>query len=174
MLRGAVTTSSRRRLKIPRRPLWSEEQSPEEVDAQERTAFLKWRRALAAVEEAERLVLTPFEKNLEVWRQLWRVVERSHIVVQVGMFPMLGVCSELPDCEACPQTAGEPVAALCPQKGLGCCQLQPPSQGLMLCSHMLKGRYTSPALVLDFYEASYARNFACRWSHYHQAPDATP
>ena len=55
------------------------------MDAQERAAFLQWRRALAAVEEAERLVLTPFEKNLEVWRQLWRVVERSHIVVQVGL-----------------------------------------------------------------------------------------
>ena len=74
------------RLKIPRRPSWSEEQSPEEIDAQERAAFLAWRRALAAVEESERLVLTPFEKNLEVWRQLWRVVERSHIVVQVRLF----------------------------------------------------------------------------------------
>ena len=26
---------------------------------------------------------TPFEKNLEVWRQLWRVIERSDIVVQI-------------------------------------------------------------------------------------------
>jgi len=52
------------------------------VDAQERAAFVAWRRELAAVEEGERLVLTPFEKNLEVWRQLWRVLERSHIVVQ--------------------------------------------------------------------------------------------
>lgn len=55
----------------------------EEVDAQERAAFLAWRRALAAVEEEEELVLTPFEKNLEMWRQLWRVLERSHVVVQV-------------------------------------------------------------------------------------------
>lgn len=32
-------------------------------------------------------VLTPFEKNLEVWRQLWRVLERSDIVVQAsGVF----------------------------------------------------------------------------------------
>lgn len=29
------------------------------------------------------LLLTPFERNLEVWRQLWRVVERSHLVVQI-------------------------------------------------------------------------------------------
>ena len=29
------------------------------------------------------LLLTPFERNLEVWRQLWRVLERSHLVVQI-------------------------------------------------------------------------------------------
>jgi large subunit GTPase 1 len=50
---------------------------------QERSSFLAWRRNLAALEEEEGLVLTPFEKNLEVWRQLWRVLERSDIVVQV-------------------------------------------------------------------------------------------
>lgn len=55
----------------------------EQVDAQERAAFLSWRRDLAAVEEEEELILTPFEKNLEMWRQLWRVLERSHVVVQV-------------------------------------------------------------------------------------------
>ena len=71
------------RLRVPRRPAWRPEQSPEEVDAQERAAFLVWRRDLALVEEQEKLVLTPFEKNLEIWRQLWRVLERSHIVVQV-------------------------------------------------------------------------------------------
>lgn len=38
---------------------------------------------LRRLEEDEGLVMTPFEKNLEVWRQLWRVVERSDIVVQV-------------------------------------------------------------------------------------------
>ena len=59
------------------------------MDAQERAAFLFWRRGLAALEEAEHLVLTPFEKNLEVWRQLWRVLERSHIVVQVPLLTPL-------------------------------------------------------------------------------------
>ena len=29
------------------------------------------------------LLLTPFERNLEVWRQLWRVIERSHLIVQI-------------------------------------------------------------------------------------------
>ena len=28
-------------------------------------------------------VVTPFEKNLEVWRQMWRVIERSDVVVQI-------------------------------------------------------------------------------------------
>lgn len=37
------------------------------------------------LEQQEDLVLTPFEKNLEVWRQLWRVVERSNVIVQVPL-----------------------------------------------------------------------------------------
>lgn len=70
-------------LKVPRRPPWTRDMHPEELDQNERRHFLEWRRALAAVEEDERLTLTPFEKNLEIWRQLWRVCERSDIVVQV-------------------------------------------------------------------------------------------
>ena len=33
--------------------------------------------------EQDHLLLTPFERNIEVWRQLWRVLERSHLVVQI-------------------------------------------------------------------------------------------
>ena len=60
----------------------------EDIDAQERAAFVRWRQELARLEEEENLVLTPFEKNLEVWRQLWRVLERSHIVIQVSLFQL--------------------------------------------------------------------------------------
>lgn len=65
-------------------PEWDETTTAEELDRSEREAFMTWRRTLAEMEEAmgERQ-LTPFEKNLEVWRQLWRVLERSHIVVQI-------------------------------------------------------------------------------------------
>jgi large subunit GTPase 1 len=35
------------------------------------------------MEENDHLLLTPFEKNIEVWRQLWRVLERSDMVVQI-------------------------------------------------------------------------------------------
>lgn len=27
--------------------------------------------------------MTPFERNLQLWRQLWRVIERSHLIVQI-------------------------------------------------------------------------------------------
>jgi large subunit GTPase 1 len=46
----------------------------------ERESFLEWRRRLAALETGpEGIILTPFEKNLEFWRQLWRVVERRFV-----------------------------------------------------------------------------------------------
>jgi hypothetical protein len=35
------------------------------------------------LQEQDQFLLTPFERNLEVWRQLWRVLERSHLVVQI-------------------------------------------------------------------------------------------
>ena len=51
--------------------------SAEQLDLCERESFLEWRRGLAQLEEGnERLVITPFEKNLQFWRQLWRVGER--------------------------------------------------------------------------------------------------
>ena len=36
-----------------------------------------------SLQESDGLLLTPFERNIEVWRQLWRVLERSHLVVQI-------------------------------------------------------------------------------------------
>jgi large subunit GTPase 1 len=59
--------------------------SAAELDRLEKEAFLAWRREIAEAEEASgnTLKVTPFEKNLEVWRQLWRVLERSHLVIQI-------------------------------------------------------------------------------------------
>jgi large subunit GTPase 1 len=53
--------------------------------------------ARCSVEEDNRLMVTPFEKNLEVWRQLWRVLEKSHLVVQVvdARDPLLYRCEDL-------------------------------------------------------------------------------
>lgn len=82
--RSALEAEHRHRLCIPRRPPWTAKTTAEQLEEAERSDFLQWRRGLADLESDGRLVLTPFEKNLEVWRQLWRVVERSDAVVQVG------------------------------------------------------------------------------------------
>lgn len=70
-------------LKIPRRPKWSVEMSAQDLQTNENLSFLEWRRGLAMLQEEDGLLLTPYEKNLEFWRQLWRVVERSDVVVQI-------------------------------------------------------------------------------------------
>nr|RBQ97946.1 hypothetical protein FVER53263_07968 [Fusarium verticillioides] len=71
------------RLTVPRRPKWDSTTTPEELDARERESFLNWRRGLAELQENNDLLMTPFERNLEVWRQLWRVIERSDLIVQI-------------------------------------------------------------------------------------------
>lgn len=49
------------------------------------------------MEEKENVLLTPFEKNIEVWKQLWRVIERSDIVIQIvdSRNPLLFRCVDL-------------------------------------------------------------------------------
>lgn len=66
-------------LKIPRRPLWDRTTSGEELQQMEREAFMDWRRGLSELQEIEGITMTPYEKNLEFWRQLWRVIERSDV-----------------------------------------------------------------------------------------------
>ncbi|OWA53125.1 Calnexin [Hypsibius exemplaris] len=68
---------------IPRRPKWDKSTTPEELDTMEKTEFLEWRKLLAELCDIETLTVTPYEKNLEVWKQMWRVLERSDIVVQI-------------------------------------------------------------------------------------------
>ncbi len=77
-------------LPVPRKPRWSKDMTAEEVDINERKAFLEWRRQIAVMEESNRegptsqvRRATPFEKNLEVWRQLWRVLEKSDMGIQI-------------------------------------------------------------------------------------------
>lgn len=87
----AATPSSEfqfRELSVPRRPVWTVDTTAEELHRLENDTFLAWRRGIAHFEEswnasASSVVATPFEKNLEVWRQLWRVLERSSCLVQI-------------------------------------------------------------------------------------------
>merc|ERR1712225_180717 len=67
------------RLTVPRRPKWDSTTTPEQLDRMERDSLLEWRRGLAELQENNDLLMTPFERNLEVWR----VIERSDLVVQI-------------------------------------------------------------------------------------------
>lgn len=85
------------RLTVPRRPKWDENTTPQQLDIMERESLLEWRRGLAEMQENDDLLMTPFERNLEVWRQLWRVIERSDLIVQIvdARNPLLFRCEDL-------------------------------------------------------------------------------
>ncbi|KAJ5198824.1 hypothetical protein N7491_000611 [Penicillium cf. griseofulvum] len=71
------------RLTVPRRPKWDQSTTRNELETMEKKSLLDWRRGLAELIESHDLLMTPFERNLEVWRQLWRVIERSDLIVQI-------------------------------------------------------------------------------------------
>lgn len=87
----------RHRLRIPRRPKWTRSMSADELHQAERESFLEWRRTLAHLEATETVIMTPYERNLEFWRQLWRVIERSDVVVQIvdARNPLLFRCADV-------------------------------------------------------------------------------
>ncbi|XP_078725732.1 large subunit GTPase 1 homolog [Lampetra fluviatilis] len=89
--------SNKHFLNIPRRPRWDASTTTEALQLNEREDFLAWRRQLAILQEKEELILTPFERNLDFWRQLWRVIERSDVVVQIvdARNPLLFRCEDL-------------------------------------------------------------------------------
>jgi large subunit GTPase 1 len=95
---------NKQRLRVPRRPPWTKSIGQAQLERQEKDSFLQWRRGLAEyvrlwnhtcyvchlsdggfrrLQDRDNFLLTPFERNLEVWRQLWRVIERSHLIVQI-------------------------------------------------------------------------------------------
>jgi large subunit GTPase 1 len=94
-------------LSIPRRPVWDGEITGAELQGLEKQAFLAWRREVAVAElahgggpegaEAGVAAVTPFEKNIDVWRQLWRVVERCDVLIQIvdSRNPLLYRCPDL-------------------------------------------------------------------------------
>ena len=86
--------------RIPRRPPWDSTTTPDELELSERSSFVEWRRDLAALQEDENVICTPFEKNLELWRQLWRVVERSDVLVSQWAMMTTILIREAEDFEA--------------------------------------------------------------------------
>jgi len=85
-------------LPVPRRPAWTREMTAIELAQKETTSFLRWRKHIADLQaQNSSLQVTPFEKNIDYWRQLWRVIERSHVVVQVvdARSPLLFRCPDI-------------------------------------------------------------------------------
>jgi ribosome biogenesis GTPase A len=66
-------------LHIPVRPPWSIDMTKDDLDASESAYFASYRETIERVHPP--LSLNKYETNLEVWRQFWRVVERSDILL---------------------------------------------------------------------------------------------
>lgn len=72
--------SAAAQISIPLRPDWHGK-TPVQVETQEQDYFHRWLEEIYTRFPAERL--NHFEHNLEVWRQLWRVCERSDILLVI-------------------------------------------------------------------------------------------
>ncbi|KAJ1979184.1 hypothetical protein H4R35_001611 [Dimargaris xerosporica] len=66
---------------IPQRPPWKPSDSKHQLEARETQYFATWINNILDTYGPSQLNF--FEKNLEVWRQLWRVVEISDVVLVV-------------------------------------------------------------------------------------------
>ncbi|XP_045767045.1 large subunit GTPase 1 homolog [Maniola jurtina] len=84
-------------LTVPRRPAWKPGITAEEQLARERDAFLNWRRHLNELQAKLGAAVTPYERNLELWKQLWRTLEKSDVVLLLldARNPLLFRCSDL-------------------------------------------------------------------------------
>jgi len=78
-----VASRKRELVSIPRRPKWREGMSAQEFASLESEAFMEWRRGLAEMAHEQSLHMTPYERNIDFWRQLWRCLERSDLIVQI-------------------------------------------------------------------------------------------
>ncbi|RHY89579.1 hypothetical protein DYB35_007909 [Aphanomyces astaci] len=97
-------TDVRNQPPIPIRPHWSKHTSPDELAMAEEDAFREWllqlhqtcvERRQQAVPTAPSICSIPgsgvntweinsYERNLQVWRQLWRVIEKANVLVHLA------------------------------------------------------------------------------------------
>ena len=85
-------------LSIPKKPKYIKGMKKDEYIKLEKESFLAWRKALAD-EEMKNInkAITPYEKNIEVWKQLWMTVEKAQILFQIvdGRNPLYYRCPDL-------------------------------------------------------------------------------
>lgn len=71
-------------LQIPKRPKYIKGMKPKEFESLENNSFLEWRRSLSEVEtKNEQFAISPYEKNVNVWRQLWLTMEKCQLLIQI-------------------------------------------------------------------------------------------
>ncbi|OIR58712.1 MAG: large subunit GTPase 1 [Amphiamblys sp. WSBS2006] len=89
---------------IPRKPKWNKEMSQEEFQQKETLDFLAWKKNIRQVAQntKQRIV---FEQNIEIWRQLWHIIEHCDIIAQIvdARNPLLFYNEEV---EACVREMG--------------------------------------------------------------------
>lgn len=69
---------------MPKRPKYKDGMKAKEFENLENEAYLNWRRGISEVElKNEKLVITPYEKNISVWRQLWITIEKCQVLCQI-------------------------------------------------------------------------------------------
>ncbi|CAK4067878.1 unnamed protein product [Aphanomyces euteiches] len=71
---------------IPLRPSWTTSMTPEELNEREENSFREWLTQIhqACINRKDGLQINSYERNLQVWRQLWRVVEKANILVHLA------------------------------------------------------------------------------------------
>ncbi|CAO3699167.1 unnamed protein product [Rhizopus stolonifer] len=67
---------------FPKRPYWDHDMSKEEVEKREKESFEAWINYIQE-KHGEKEELSWYERNIEVWRQLWRVLEISDVILVV-------------------------------------------------------------------------------------------
>ncbi|KAI9008446.1 hypothetical protein CLU79DRAFT_777054 [Phycomyces nitens] len=70
---------------FPKRPTWDYSMSKDELDSREEESFKAWMADIEAKygQQEDGRELSWYEHNLEVWRQLWRVLEISDVVLVI-------------------------------------------------------------------------------------------
>ena len=93
-----INTNEIQFLSIPKKPKYKKGMKKDEYIKMEKESFLAWRKALAE-EEMKNInkAITPYEKNIEVWKQLWMTVEKGQILFQIvdGRNPLYYRCPDL-------------------------------------------------------------------------------
>jgi ribosome biogenesis GTPase A len=67
----------------PIRPKWSSSIDKTTHESLEQNYFNEWRKQVQICFKDTQNSITPFENNLDVWRQLWRTIEQSDVILLI-------------------------------------------------------------------------------------------